>query len=213
LSAVARTADPVLKQKLLDQVVSYLSEYGIGMLSLRPMAAALGMSTNRLFHHFGTKDELITAALERAIEQQAEVEATWLAEDPTMDNTEVLRAWFRWMCQAPANLALVRLGLEAAALDATTTGIAFEVREQQIGLWRNRIEQRLVGEGIPAGIAAMEASIIKATFTGLTLDLMASGDGQRLTKALDIALQRSATQLAGSATESVAPLPVRAVTT
>ena len=37
----------------------------------------------------------------------------------------------------------------------------------------------------------MEASIIKATFTGLTLDLMASGDSARLKKALDIALARA----------------------
>lgn len=197
-SAVARTADPVLKQKLLDQVVGYLSEHGVGVLSLRPMAAALGMSTNRLFHHFGTKDELITAALERAIEQQAEIEAKWFADDPTMLNADVLRSWFNWMCESPANLALVRLGLEAATLDATVTGISFEVREQQIGLWRNRIEQRLLQEGASKQVAALEASIIKATFTGLTLDLMASGDSKRLRQALDIALARAETQIAGS---------------
>ena len=193
---MARTADPVLKQTLLDQVVGYLSEHGIGMLSLRPMAAALGMSTNRLFHHFGTKDELITAALERAIEQQAEIEAKWFADTPDMLNADVLRAWFDWMCEAPANLALVRLGLEAATLDATVTGITFDVREQQIGLWRNRIEQRLLAEGSSQCVAAMEASIIKATFTGLTLDLMASGDSARLKKALDIALVRAEPHIA-----------------
>ena len=193
---MARTADPVLKQTLLDQVVGYLSEHGIGMLSLRPMAAALGMSTNRLFHHFGTKDELITAALERAIEQQAEIEAKWFADTPDMLNADVLRAWFDWMCEAPANLALVRLGLEAATLDATVTGITFDVREQQIGLWRNRIEQRLLAEGASQRVAAMEASIIKATFTGLTLDLMASGDSARLKNALDIALARAEPHIA-----------------
>ena len=195
---MARTADPVLKQKLLDQVVGYLSEHGVGMLSLRPMAAALGMSTNRLFHHFGTKDELITAALERAIDRQAEIESKWFADQPTMKNADVLRAWFQWMCESPANLALVRLGLEAATLDATVTGIPFDVREQQIGLWRNRIEHRLLAEGASQRVAAIEASIIKATFTGLTLDLMASGDSDRLQQALDIALRRLDDQIAAS---------------
>ena len=42
ISLVARTPDPALKQELLDKVVGYLAVHGIGMLSLGPMAEALG---------------------------------------------------------------------------------------------------------------------------------------------------------------------------
>jgi AcrR family transcriptional regulator len=187
---MARTPDPVLKQHLLDQVVGYLADNGLGILSLRPMAAALGMSTNRLVHHFGTKDELIAAALERAVELQADVRNEWLAADAGITQADLLRNWWTWVLAAPRNLALVRLGLEAAALDATVTGLGGEVRAQQIGLWRTNIEQRLVAEGLPEFVAHREASIAKAVFTGLVLDLMASGEVDRLTDALEAYLDR-----------------------
>jgi hypothetical protein len=38
--------------------------------------------------------------------------------------------------------------------------------------------------------AALQASLIKATFTGLVMDLFATGDTRRLTKALDSWLAR-----------------------
>ena len=116
---MARTPDAALKLRILDQVVGYLSENGVGLLSLRPMAAALSMSTNRLVHHVGTKEELIAAALARAVAIQEDVRSKWLAEDPRVSQPDLLRKWWAWMRASSANLALVRLGLEAAALDAT----------------------------------------------------------------------------------------------
>ena len=49
---------------------------------------------------------------------------------------------------------------------------------------------RLVAEGLKPERAALEASLIKATFTGLAMDLFATGDTRRLTKALDSWLSR-----------------------
>lgn len=187
---MARTPDPELKRVLLDQVVAYLAEHGLGILSLRPMAAALGMSTNRLVHHFGTKDQLVAVALDRAAEMQVEVRARWLAEEPTISQADLLRRWWAWIGESPAHLALVRLGIEAVALDATVTGLPVEVRAQQIGLWRSEIETRLLRAGLPPGEAEVEASALKALFTGLVIDLLASGDRPRLTEALELALGR-----------------------
>ena len=183
--SVARTPDPVLKRTLLDQVVRYLAENGIGHLSLRPMAQALGMSPHRLMHHFGPKDEMIAAALARATETQEDVQATWFAEDPTMTQPQLLRRWWYWLVDDPTNLALMRLGLEAATLDARVTSLPMDVRAEQIGVWRTEIESRFVAAGVPRIAAAIEASIAKATFTGLAVDLMASGDADRLTEALE----------------------------
>lgn len=39
-------------------------------------------------------------------------------------------------------------------------------------------------------VAAREASLVKATFTGLVMDLFATGDRRRLTNALDDFLAR-----------------------
>ena len=188
---MARTPDVEMKRELLDQVVGYLAEHGLGDMSLRPMAAALNTSPNRLVHHFGSKQELLAAALKRATHIQEAVRDEWLRRQPTMTQTNQLRRWWKWLNESPANLALTRLGLEAATLEATHTGLSGEVRAEQIGVWREHIEQRLLLEGVPKAEVVMESSILKALFTGLIVDLMATGDRQRLTKALEVGLRRT----------------------
>jgi AcrR family transcriptional regulator len=194
---MARSPDPVLKQHLLDQVVRYLADHGLGVVSLRPMAEALGMSPHRLVHHFGAKDQLLAAALARAIELQEEIQRGWLRDDPAMTYPALLRRWWYWLAADPANLALVRLGLEAAALDATTTGLPTEVRAQQIGVWRDLMEANFRSVGLSRADASAEATVVKATFTGLIIDVMVSGDRVRCTKALELEMTRLETRLAG----------------
>jgi AcrR family transcriptional regulator len=182
---VARTVDLLLKQALLDEVVDHLASHGLGVSSLRPMALALGVSTHRLVHHFGSKAELLDVALRRAMSMQEAVRIGWLANDPTLTQPDLLRLWWGWLLEEPRHLALVRLGFEAVSLEATVTGLAGDIRERQIGVWRSSIEDRLVASGLPPGDAVMEASITKAVFTGLVMDLLASGDVVRLTDALE----------------------------
>jgi AcrR family transcriptional regulator len=178
---MARTPDLERRQELLDRIVLYLAEHGLAQATLRPMAAALDVSINRLVHHFGSKDELITTALTRAIDQQIAVQQKWLARQPDLTMTELYGKWWKWMTASRANLSLVRLNYEAAALDTSVTGLAGNVRADQIGVWRQDVEQRLLKEGLPPECAALEASLMKATFTGLIMDLFATGDKRRLT--------------------------------
>jgi len=107
-----------------------------------------------------------------------------------MSQADLLRRWWRWINTSSTNLSLVRLGIEAAALDATASGLPGSVRADQIGLWRANIEQRLVEEGVPTEYAVVEASLVKAMFTGLVVDLLATGDRRRLTRALEVGLAR-----------------------
>ena len=106
---MARSRDTALRLELLDRVVEYLAANGLGAASLRPIAQALDVSLNRLVHHFGTKQELVAAALDRVIEIQVEVEQSWLAKRPDMSQMELHRRWWKWMNASPANLALTRL--------------------------------------------------------------------------------------------------------
>lgn len=188
---MARTPDLEMKRVLLDQIVGYLADHGLGDVSLRPMAAALDTSLNRLVHHFGSKQELLVAALHQATRTQEAVRDEWRKRNPGMTKTAELRRWWKWLNASPANLALTRLGLEAATLEATHTGLSGDVRAEQISVWREHIEQMLIGEGMPKAMAVLEASLIKAVFTGLLVDLMATGDRPRLTRALELSLQRT----------------------
>jgi AcrR family transcriptional regulator len=187
---MARAVDLERREALLDDVVRYLAAHGLANVSLRPMASALGVGVNTLVHHFGAKDDLIIAALRRAEAVQIAVEAQWVERRPQLNQSELLRAWWRWINASPQNLAMVRLGIEAASLDATVTGLPKRVRGDQIGVWRENIEQRLIDEGVPHATVTIEASLAKAMFTGLVVDLLATGQRARLTRALEVGLAR-----------------------
>ena len=193
---MARTPDLERRQELLDRIVVYLAENGLAQATLRPMAASLDVSINRLVHHFGSKEELLAAALQRSIDQQIEVQDGWLARNPRLTMVDMYRKWWRWINESPANAALVRLNYEAAALDTKVTGLAGEFRADQIGVWRHAAEQRLEHDGVPHDRAVMEASLSKATFTGLVMDLVATGDRKRLNKVFEQFLERLASVVA-----------------
>ncbi len=188
---MARPPDEERRIELLDAAVAYLAREGLADLSLRPIAKALGVSLSGLVHHFGSKEQLVVEVLERAAEIQSDVRNGWLASRPQgISQAEQLRRWWAWINASSDHLALVRLGIEAAALDATRSGLPGQVRADQIGLWRSNIQNQLVAEGLSRTKAVIEASITKAFFTGLVIDLLASGDRKRLTKALDVGLAR-----------------------
>jgi AcrR family transcriptional regulator len=186
---MGRHPDLERRAELLDEVVGYLARNGIAGVSLRPVARALGVSVNALVHHFGSKDELVVAALRRAAEIQREVEGPW-RQVPHLSTADLQRRWWRWINRSPEHLALVRLGLEAATLDATVSGLPGDVRAEQISFWREDIAAGLIADGIKPEDAEREASLVKATFTGLVLDLLATGHRKRLTDALECALGR-----------------------
>jgi AcrR family transcriptional regulator len=200
---VARTPDLERRQELLDRIVDHLAEQGLAQTTLRPLAAALGVSINRLVHHFGTKEELIATALRRAVERQTEVEQGWIQRDPAISMADLYRKWWKWMNAKPENLALVRLGYEAAALDTTVTGLPGDLRADQLAVWRRIVEEKLRQEGLPADVAQRVATIQKAMFTGFILDLAASGDRRRLGGALEVSLRRLELFIADQATPGV----------
>ncbi len=187
---MARTPDLERRQELLDRIVVYLADNGLAQATLRPMAKSLDVSINRLVHHFGSKEELLATAMRRAIEQQIAVQSGWLRRNPSLTNADLYRKWWRWMNASPANLAVVRLNYEAAALDTKVTGLAGDLRADQIGVWRHEAERHLVQDGIPPDQAELEASLVKATFTGLVMDLIATGDQRRLTKVFNEFVRR-----------------------
>ena len=91
----------------------------------------------------------------------------------------------------------------------TATGLPGPVRADQIGLWRSNIEQRLIAEGVQADVAAVEASLVKAMFTGLVVDLLATGERRRLTRALEVGLARLEQVVWASAGLSDPAIPAR----
>jgi AcrR family transcriptional regulator len=54
------------REELLDQVTDHVLEHGLIGLTLRPLAAAIGTSDRMLIYHFGSRDALVSAVVDRA---------------------------------------------------------------------------------------------------------------------------------------------------
>src|SRR5215468_10129451 len=81
-SPTVRGADA--RQRLLDRAIEHVAGHGIGDLSLRAMAAALGTSHRMLIHHFGSKEGLWVAIV-RTVEQRQRDLLPDLLPDPGAD--------------------------------------------------------------------------------------------------------------------------------
>src|SRR5438045_6471980 len=60
------------RDRLLAGAVDYVAEHGVGELSLRPLAAALGTSHRMLIYHFGSKEGLLVAVVREVERRQRE---------------------------------------------------------------------------------------------------------------------------------------------
>ena len=180
---MGRKPNPDRKPELLDDVVDYLAEHGLGLLSLRPLADALGVSTYSLVYHFGSKEQLVVDALQRAEQRQMELVVRWHDEEPELSVGDLVRRLWQWCCE-PANLPLVRLAFEAITLSATASGLPGAVREQLVTNWVDALADGFVEEGASRATARRLATLVNAAFTGLVLDLLATGDRRRLDRAL-----------------------------
>src|SRR5215470_2615815 len=114
---VGRKPNLERKPELLQQVIDWLCAHGIGDLSLRPLAKALRVSTYALVYHFGSREGLLAEALSELERRQRAMIETWVAEGAASTPELVARYW-DW-CSAEANLPVMRLVIEASALEAT----------------------------------------------------------------------------------------------
>jgi AcrR family transcriptional regulator len=181
---VGRPPNPERRPQLLDEIVAYLARAGLGAVSLRPLADALGVSTYTLVYHFGDKDGVVVAALEHSEQQQRDLIEQWLDRDPQLDVAELLRRYWRW-CRAPEHRALVRLAVEAITLDQTDTGVPGPVRHRLVSAWVDAIAAALEAEGLGRREARARASLVNAAVVGLLVDRMATGAQRRVDEAFE----------------------------
>ncbi|MGL4175087.1 MAG: TetR/AcrR family transcriptional regulator [Dermatophilaceae bacterium] len=101
---------------LLDGAVAHVLDQGIGTLSLRPLAAALGTSDRMLLYYFGTREALLEAVLVAAGSHlQAALDASLPAEPVS---TATLFAVARRLADDPAAQPYLRLYVELSGLAA-----------------------------------------------------------------------------------------------
>lgn len=165
------------RTELLDLAYRYVLERGLGELSLRPLAAAVGSSTGVLMFLFGSKDGLITELLARARAEEMAVLDGVRANAVDGDLRAAAEAVWDWLV-APRHRAVLGLWLEAYARslidpDGPWAGFAAATVRDWLAL--------LDGIG-PDGAA--DRTLLLAVLRGGLLDLLATGDVERVDRAV-----------------------------
>jgi len=181
---MGRRPNPQRKQDLLGEIVLYLGEHGVGDLSLRPLAKQLGTSTYTLTYQFGSKEGLLVDAIRHAEAQQLELIESWQTSSDELSSGEMLRRFWDW-CHTGNNLKLVRLLIEASTLGGSQQEMFGDVGSRLVSEWVAVITAGLVRSGVSAAEAERLATHVYATITGLQLDLIATGDTERIGQAFD----------------------------
>jgi AcrR family transcriptional regulator len=173
------------REELLDRVVAHAAAHGLADSSLRVIADAIGTSHRMLLYHFGSREGLVAAIVERMEAQQREVLAQLgaVAHDPF---EVITRQWT--VLSAPEMAPFVRLFFEvvAQALFARpgTEGFLAGLTEP----WIDTASE--IARDHALDVDATDLRIGVAVVRGLLLDAVASGDTAAATAALHRFVQR-----------------------
>ena len=189
--AAAGRAPSARQDELLELAYQYVLAHGLADMSLRPLAKAIGSSPRVLLFLYGSKDALIRALLDRAradelaaIDAFREVEGAGLADSA--------RQVWDWL-SAPDHRLLLGLWVEAYARSLVDpagpwAGFAAQTVQDWLGLLAGR--QPPARRRTQAGAA--ERTAVLAVLRGAMLDLLATGNTDRTTRAVTMVLRSSA---------------------
>src|SRR5690242_3899430 len=160
------------RDRLLAGAVEYVAEHGVGELSLRPLAAALGTSHRMLIYHFGSKEGLLVAVV-REVERRQRETFTQIDVDGATPSEATRRMWRRLADPSlwPHERLFFEMYGQALQGRPGTEGLL----EGIIDSWVETGTAMAVQMGIPADVARAQARLGVAVIRGLLLDLLATG--------------------------------------
>lgn len=160
------------RERLLSASIGYALEHGIGDLTLRQLAAAIGTSHRMLVYYFGSRDELLVEVTKAVEAQQRDavgaedLGATWRRlTDPAMWPQE--RLFFELYAQGLQGHAHAKAFLDGVVED-----------------WLDPLTELAVERGVPRAQARADARLQLAVTRGLLLDLLATGDRKGVNAAM-----------------------------
>ena len=175
------------KRELLDAAYRYVLGNGLADMSLRPLARAIESSPRVLLFLFGSKEGLIRALLARAREDElGYLDALRNQREPNGGGLAATGAQVWSWLAAPEHRALLGLWVEGYALSlrgepGPWAGFANDTVNDWLDLLAAR--QPVSREITPAG--RDERTLLLAVLRGALLDLLATGDIERVAGAVD----------------------------
>jgi len=181
--STAVPAESARREELLERAYAYVLAHGLADLSLRPLAAAVGSSPRVLLFLFGSKDELVRALLRRARADELAL-LQRLRDSGQRDLATTAAAVWRWLT-ALEHRSLLRVWVESYAKslidpDGPWAGFARSTVEDWLAL---------LGEAQPphsrqTTSAQAQPTLVLAVLRGALLDLLATGEVARPTRAV-----------------------------
>jgi len=166
------------RPELLRGAADYVLERGLADLSLRPLAAHLGVTHRGLLHHFGTKERLLVEIARELRHRERERLVAEAGRTPCGAGELLREVWQR--VSADEHLCLVRFHLEVQRLAAANpeefAGYGPTVARE----WVETISGILADSPVPLARREAAATFVYAAIRGLQLDLLATGDRQRV---------------------------------
>jgi AcrR family transcriptional regulator len=184
------------REELLERAYQYALEHGLADLSLRPLATAIGSSPRVLLFLFGSKDGLVRALLARArrdelafLTQAGAIEQAGLAG--------VTHATWQWLATGQVR-PLLTLWAEAYVRslvepDGSWSGFGRQTVEDWLAVLATaqHADARRAGQASDTAESAAERTLALAVLRGALLDLLATGDADRITGAIQHFLRLS----------------------
>ncbi|HYZ27716.1 MAG TPA: TetR/AcrR family transcriptional regulator [Thermoleophilaceae bacterium] len=172
------------RDEILELAYRYVLDQGIGSMSLRPLAAAVGSSPRVLLFLFGSKEELVRALLARARAEELELLEQLALTNGRRDLPAIAEAVWDWLA-APEHRALLRLwaegyGRSLVERDGPWSGFAIATVEDWLDVLAAAQPARV--RNTAAGVA--ERTLTLAVLRGALLDLLATDDRERTTAAV-----------------------------
>jgi AcrR family transcriptional regulator len=192
LTTARAAANAARRAELLDRFVDHLLDHGLAGLSLRP-AAAVGTSARMLVHHFGSKENLLTQAL--AATRAREIDAVAGGRLQPMSSSDAL---FRasWQRLASSDYRrFLQLSYEMLALALRDRRRYRAFLERFTEEWRAPFAEAIVGLGFERSVADSLSTAYTAALRGLVVDLMVTGDRERVEAAVALVADRLKTDL------------------
>jgi AcrR family transcriptional regulator len=162
------------KNDLLAAAMAYVTEHGVGELSLRTLATAIGTSHRMLIYHFGSRDGLLVEIVKAVEQQQRDILAALLTEPDRTPLEQAERFWEQLI--DPAMWPQERLFFELYGQALQGRPHAVPLLDGVVTDWLKPITELAVRSGVPREQARAHARLQLAVTRGLLLDLLATGD-------------------------------------
>jgi AcrR family transcriptional regulator len=184
--------DSPRKRELLEAAYRYVLGNGLADMSLRPLASEIGSSPRVLLFLFGSKDGLIRALLTKAREDELRYLEQLRAgeESSSREAGAAGRDVWSWLA-APGHRALLGLWVEGYARSLLgEPGPWAGFGRDTVRDWLEILAERQPADrrGTPEGEA--ERTLLLAVLRGALLDLLATGDVDRVTAAVEYHLRK-----------------------